>query len=316
MIRFKLMCLKLTLFWVMFLIISVLPASAAIKGFCFNPRWVPPKFHAEGFKLLSQANVKWIRSGFNWEEMEPRKDHYYFAMYDNWVNLAKNNGISILGVIRETPAWLSSDPKRVTEKNLADFEKFVAVLVTRYSQVKAWEIWNEPDIKRFWTGSPEEYVRLLQAAHKVIKKIDPSVKVVSAGLDGRGEDYVKKLLKLNFQQYCDAIGFHPYAKNSEKVLQRVAKFNKILNKHGVKKPLWITEVGWHSGGVQRDRWMEVKEEANKATLMTQTFNNLQGYIDAIFWYNAFDSPKGYGAMEVRNGKMHLNPAYFEFKALK
>lgn len=39
------------------------------------------------------------------------------------------------------------------------------------------EIWNEPDIKDFWTGTPSDYVKLYRITSRLIKQYDPSLKV-------------------------------------------------------------------------------------------------------------------------------------------
>ncbi|NOZ93247.1 MAG: hypothetical protein GXP47_00710 [Acidobacteria bacterium] len=40
-----------------------------------------------------------------------------------------------------------------------------------------WEVWNEPDISRFWTGTREEYFQLYEATARALKAYDPNLKV-------------------------------------------------------------------------------------------------------------------------------------------
>ena len=48
--------------------------------------------------------------------------------------------------------------------------------------IRAWEVWNEPDLPQFWSGSREAYARLLKVAAIVIKTVDPEAKVIFGGL--------------------------------------------------------------------------------------------------------------------------------------
>jgi xylan 1,4-beta-xylosidase len=43
--------------------------------------------------------------------------------------------------------------------------------------VKYWEVWNEPDITYFWTGTREEYFQLYEAVARALKAYDPALKV-------------------------------------------------------------------------------------------------------------------------------------------
>jgi xylan 1,4-beta-xylosidase len=43
--------------------------------------------------------------------------------------------------------------------------------------IQYWEIWNEPDIKQFWLGTPQEYFRLYDTVARALKTVDPNIKV-------------------------------------------------------------------------------------------------------------------------------------------
>lgn len=60
-------------------------------------------------------------------------------------------------------------------------EKLVGHWVARYGvrEVSQWffEIWNEPNLKAFWTGTRDDYFKLYETAARAIKHVDPSLKV-------------------------------------------------------------------------------------------------------------------------------------------
>jgi len=60
-------------------------------------------------------------------------------------------------------------------------EKIVRHWVDRYGarEVREWffEVWNEPNLKAFWTGTQAEYFQLYRCTAKAIRSVDPSLKV-------------------------------------------------------------------------------------------------------------------------------------------
>ena len=57
-------------------------------------------------------------------------------------------------------------------RHIADWRAFIAALVRRFPRMVALEIWNEPNIPRFFapTPSPALYSRLLAAAHEAARR--------------------------------------------------------------------------------------------------------------------------------------------------
>lgn len=268
------------------------------------------------FNLLENAGVKWIRLGFRWDEIEYDKGKYLFDKNDALIKLASGHNFKVLGVLTKTPKWASPDKDLVSPpKDIEDWRKFVRETITRYKgQVNHWEIWNEPDIKKFWKGTDDEYINLLKAAYVVIKGIDPSIKVLSAGLDGNGEKYLDKLLGLNLASYCDIIAFHPYSNSPEKSLKRVKNLVSIMERHNVKKPIWLTEIGWQTGGWQEGPSI-VKDEETKARYLEQAYKLLKPYAEAIFWYRAMEAPNMYGLIEIQKEGLKTLPAYNVYKEM-
>src|SRR5262249_59496432 len=71
-----------------------------------------------------------------------------------------------------------------------DYANFLTAIATRYKgRVLAYEIWDQPNIRRSWNGRPlsaASYVELLRVAYGAIKAVDPGIVVVSAGLAPTG----------------------------------------------------------------------------------------------------------------------------------
>src|SRR3989339_1329143 len=125
-----------------------------------------------------------------------------------------------------------------------DLMKWVKVclnIVKHYDQlgikngkrIKYWEIWNEPNLKNFWTGSAEEFFKLYVTVARVIKEYDPKLQVGGASFAGTGKDWGK------FLKYCkdnnaplDFYSWHTYAKKPKTIIENAAKVRKHLNDNG------------------------------------------------------------------------------------
>src|SRR5438132_1581089 len=88
------------------------------------------------------------------------------------------------------PSCHSDDPGKDLiqgpPKDLQDYANFVRAVASRYKgRIRAYEIWNEPNLAREWCGKPpsgKEYVQLLKLAYETIKAADPTAWIISAGL--------------------------------------------------------------------------------------------------------------------------------------
>lgn len=70
-------------------------------------------------------------------------------------------------------------------RRMEDWQQLIKTLVAhwlhRYGahELRQWyfEVWNEPNLKAFWTGTHAEYFELYKATAATIKSLDPELKV-------------------------------------------------------------------------------------------------------------------------------------------
>lgn len=100
--------------------------------------------------------------------------------------------------INDPPGTIRDASGRVThEAGPEDFRKWGSIcahVVRHYTgdwngglraPIRYWEIWNEPDLAaQFWTGTPDQFHRLYEAAARAIKEVDPALKVGGPGCTG------------------------------------------------------------------------------------------------------------------------------------
>jgi hypothetical protein len=269
---------------------------------------------AGDFPLWQAAGIEWARTSFSWATGEPERGKLDFEAMDAKVAAAEQSGIQLIGLIHGNPAWATTDGSSISPpRDLNAWARYVETLTRRYrGRVHVWEIWNEPDIGQFWTGTVDDYVAFLKAAHRGAKRGNPDCLVMSAGLDGPGERYLMEMIERGAMDYCDLVGFHPYASTPAKAEERMRSVWRILNYHKIRKPVWVTEIGWQSGGWQGGPGV-VDSEETKAANLAEMYRRLRPLAEVVCWYVDREAGDMYGLVRPRDGGLVLNPAYHRYR---
>jgi hypothetical protein len=229
-----------------------------------------------------------------WAQLEPEKGEWDWRMLDRTVALADSHQVEVLYTMGRSPKWASSRPQEVGEnpnappggmaepKNLEDWRNYVRTVATRYKgRIKAYEIWNEPNLPNFYSGTPEAMLNLAREAYSVLKQVDPGITVVSPSAVGpTGLPWLEKYLALGGGNYADVIGYHFYVRGQdpEVMLDFIRQVREIASKYGVAaKPLWNTESGW----LQPYR---IEPEDGPAYVARAYILNWAGGVSRFYWY--------------------------------
>ncbi len=197
-----------------------------------------------------------------WPDLEPGKGQWRFENLDRSLAIAEAHHAGVLLTLGLTPRWASARPQESSgyapgnaaePADMEDWRTFVRTVATRYKgRIHAYEIWNEPNVKRFWTGSMEQLIAMTREASIIIHTIDPQAIVVSPPATGfPGIQWLNTFLREGGSQYVNVIGYHFYMspKPPEALLQLVDAVKKVMAENGVQdKPLWDTEAGWLTPG--------------------------------------------------------------------
>lgn len=213
-------------------------------------------------KIMKDAGLYWDRDGFEYGDVHPEPGVWKWEFMDKCVALAKEEGISLIGL-------LLGGPQPDTAERRKAYGEYVYQVVNRYKgTVKIWEIWNEPNIPSFWDKPDVKlYTLLVKEAYAQAKKADPTCTVIVGSTSGPGTDWFNGIHDNGGWDYCDGISIHPYAMAGNPIEQGLDKTLRDLKKQfatfGKPKPIWTTEVGWmgKSG----------PEEETQATRIVQTY---------------------------------------------
>jgi polysaccharide biosynthesis protein PslG len=233
--------------------------------------------------LMKQSGVQSVRIQFGWSGAQPYANWSQvpadqrasfvdeggiptnWTALDRLVTLITQAGLTVLPVVQYPPGWdalhpgdISSPPARPVP-----YAAFLAALVHRYGPngsfwtanptlrpvpIRAWQVWNEPNIPYQWSVQPfaKAYVRLLKAAHRAIKRADPSAQVILAGLTNFSwTDLGKVYRRPGARGAFDAVAVNTYTKSPAGVITILARIRKVMRRYGDRrKPLYATEVGW------------------------------------------------------------------------
>jgi len=202
---------------------------------------------------LWDANVTWA-------DLQPARGQWRFEKLDGYVSLAEQHGTGLLLTLGGSPTWASARPQLKSNyypgfsaepANIEDWRAYVRTVVTRYKgRIRAYEIWNEPNLTEYWSGSMEQMLALTREASQIVRNVDPGALVVSPSATAAyGVPWLAEFLKSGGGQYVDVIAFHfyvdPHTLPPEEMLPIIQRVRQVLADNGLAdKPVWNTETGW------------------------------------------------------------------------
>lgn len=261
-----------------------------------------------------------------WADLEPMQGKWAFARLDYLVNESAKRNIEFLLPLGMPPSWASSEPAQPSAygpgeaappKNDNDWSNYVRTVATRYrGKVKYYEIWNEPNLPKFYSGSPKRMVELTCLAKTQIALIDKNARLVSpAPLGDYGVKWLSDFLREGGGGCIDIVGYHFYNKHRppETHIDIARSVRLEMAKYGVSKlPIWNTESGWLiSDAVQtidaaqagfRTGDFQLAEKESASYLIREFVLHWVAGIDRSFFY-AWDN----GVMGLINKNGSLKP---------
>jgi hypothetical protein len=244
---------------------------------------------SEEYELLDEMGAKWVLSTFYWSDIERKKDTFDFSVYDPFVDDAISHGKKIIGVLGYAVSYLFPDGKSkkyITPENLHFYLRFVEETVRHFQgRVDVWSIWNEPNII-FWVGPDRDFYELTKQAALRIRETDPDVYITGGVFFRSPAGFIKRMYNAGAMEDLDGIVFHPYAVNPSGAMKVYDRFLKTLSEINYSRPVWVTEVGYPTGG-----WYPSKVSPNKFPsyiVKTVTGAAARG-ARALLWYETFDS---------------------------
>jgi hypothetical protein len=260
-------------------------AAGAFEPWGFNDNWfegTPQALADIQFAgAIQPDHLSTNRFKVEWKLVEPNPPingahDYKFERTDPIEAAMQAQNVTPILMLSNAPEW--ARPPGATQacgsfavppdaSHLDHWKDFVSAAVTEYPNVRAVEIWNEPNFRNHWcpTLSPEYYSTLLRKAHEAVRGAGSSVDVLVGGLSNAPNDapdgrYIgsANFLRRVYQSpdgckcYFEGVGTHPYpvagqvGTNGAAVAAMWHEFGQletVMANFEDEVPLWITEVG-------------------------------------------------------------------------
>jgi xylan 1,4-beta-xylosidase len=223
-----------------------------------------------------------------------------------------------------------------------DYKQWAALIrnlvshwVERYgiSEVRKWnfEVWNEPNLKAFWTGTQRDYFKLYRYTAEAIKEIDSSLKV--GGPATADNEWIEE-----FSGFCkrnkvplDFISTHHYPTDAfgepgDDTETQLSKSNRGALRQEAQDarrrtgdhPLYYTE--WNSSSNPFD---DLHDQSYAAAFVVKSVMDVAGVVDAysfwtfsdIFEENYFPSIPFHGGFGLLTLHGVAKPTYRAFELL-
>ena len=254
-------------------------------------------------QFLDEMGITWTMGTFSWNSIEREQGTFNFSSFDTFVDSTKSTGRKIAVTLGYQADWLypKGESKRyISPENIPHFLRYIEEIVNHYKgRVDVWNIWNEPNIKRFWDGTYEDFFELSKRTAQKIRETDPDAYIIGGAYTRAPKRLIKKMNKAGCMENLDGLAFHPYARNPEGSMRLLDKFVRIMSDINFKGDVWITEIGHPTGGLYPHKTTleklpsyVVKELCGAAARGTK----------ATLWYQLFDR---YNEGEVPPSKFNL-----------
>jgi hypothetical protein len=246
--------------------------------------WWRPEVASRDLQVIREAGFTWCKVNFAWRDIEgASKGAFDWSRTDRIVEQANHEGIDLMVRVDHQPAWAGGAfPTNGPPDRPEDLGDFLSALAGRYrGRIRAYEVWNEPNLSREWGGDlpdPGALVQLLKVAYRAIKQADSEAWVISPGLSPTGswtstsrpDDWFLESMYIAMggksDGYFDVLGAHgpgyksPPERDPAEVaankdlgghralcFRRVEDLRAIMVKYGEQdKQVALLEFGWTS----------------------------------------------------------------------
>jgi len=257
--------------------------------------------------------VRMIDTMTFWADLEPQKGQWKWDKLDDDLAVAERHNTPLLMTLGLSPKWASARPDEkfngrggvtAEPKDMQDWRNYIRTIATRYrGRIRYWEVWNEPNGKDFYTGTPEKLAELAKEAYETFKEVDRDAVVVGPPvIGGGGPAWLDQYLGAGGEKYTDVGSFHFYVspRAPEAMVSLIHDGRAVMSKHGQRdKPVWNTETGWTitshktQAKVYNASFAKILTDDESAAYVARGFvlNWLEG-VSKFFWYEWDNSNMG------------------------
>jgi hypothetical protein len=248
-------------------------ANALLLGYS-EPRWDADPNDQRLASMAANGDADVARITVNWRAVERAGDDdgypdsrtgHDWSTVDPQVTAARNAAMQFYFVLTNAPEWANGSTypqKPPTDLGIYGFADFCNDLAAKYPDAIGIEVWNEPNLERFWDETPsnsnnggqfdpQKYVNMLNGCSGQT----PGENIITAGPSPSGSPSPRQFWADIYSRgaltYSTHTGTHPYsrvsgsasARSADTIAQLQEARDYIHAYGGSGQPIWITEVG-------------------------------------------------------------------------
>lgn len=237
--------------------------DGAITNIFTGSRTISPSFFGLTYHRWPMTGVtnpatsfKWTRTHdygpgsarVRWSRIETTQGSFDWTALDSFVNYHYAAGHDIIHTLFGSPSWASARPSEPCSYNngeaaepssLTYWDNYCAACATRYSgRIKYYEIWNEPNLTSFYTGTQTILSQMTRRANQTIKGIDAAAKIISSPVTtlwNNGQTYFSSMMTAsdgaasNMAAWVDYVGVHLYPTGDQGIKDIPTLLTTFLN---------------------------------------------------------------------------------------
>lgn len=261
-------------------------------------------FTAADAQRIHRAGFDFVRMGAWTDSMN--QPGYRHAL-EEAIQAAHTAGLPVLLTVRSLKPLASPDaPPETRNAELGGAGVALANVVVRLadqfgSRLLAIELWNEPDLKKYWpTGDVElTFAPFMQAVCARLKAARPAVPMMGfafarAPLAGSQPSRMLQPLAATLRTCINAISYHSYGMTPEQIR---AAAQELRARYGL--PAVVTEDGASSAG-----WNGDDRQVRRITTLLSAMDKLG--IPLLSLYEWIDTPTGSDAAQRHYGLLYTD----------
>lgn len=249
------------------------------------------------------GSIRLWDAGTTWRQIELAPGSFSWATLDRAVEAAEEAGARPVLVLGQTPVFHAEDPAAdgfhgvgtSSMPELDAWRRYVEAAADRYGDRVDYQVWNEPNVVGFWSGTTEQMARLTAEVHEIVDDVvgdDATVVAPSFPLRLEAQqqwfaDYWATTVDgRNVSEYVDvvAVNLYPLPEGLPEdtgVLLEAARAS--LPDEAADLPLWDTEInfGLPQGGEAVE---PISEELQRAFVIRTYLLSAEQDLARVFWY--------------------------------
>jgi hypothetical protein len=303
-------------------------ASATVKS---TTSGLPTGFFSQSLRDIAASHFPSVPFGglrlwdtnTTWAQIEISRGNYDWQELDMWTEWASSNGKDSMYTFGRVPYWAAPGqalPPSDIASGDTQWKEFVTALVKHSlaspeHHISYYEMWNEPDLKSNWAGTPAQLVTLVRDAYAIIHSLDPNAKVIGPSpstANQYGVHFLPDYYAAGGAASQDVVGMHAYlytgssfSTSPANITLTISQLKALMVKYGIgNKTIWLTEGNWNGSGI------DTLTETQQAAYLAQEYMLIWS-TDAVsryYWYS-WDNLKIGQLWDETNGIHPAGTAY-------